>query len=645
MPRLLALLLLSFVAIPAIAQDDIRIDPDSGRELANWPPDLHFDHLHMRLALDVPSMDEPFARASMTLRSTAVGRPRDRLTLDAGESITITSVLLRGRPVSFAREGRKLHIALRPAVLPGQTIETTIVYEVTYRNASGSGLTWTPGKSDADNLTAQSAQIHSQGQPESNHAWFPCHDFPNDRLSTQLVVTVDSSYQVCANGRLVSKKNAPDGRTTWDWLQEKTHPSYLVLLVIGKFDIVDIGGPASARPGLPMNVYAPTGMGEIAREVTAVTPAMVAYFERLFDEPYPWDKYDQLFVRNFAAGGMENTSATTLTPSVLIGGRPEIATGLIAHELVHQWFADMVGYKSWEHLWLGEGWASFGEALWEEHPGGEEGTRAYQRQMLRFMRQQRGASSRSAAPATIPMVSNRYPDPDMNFFKPENVYSRGACVLHMLRARLGDATFFRATAEFLNRHGFQQVETDDFRKVFEEVSGQDLERFFDQWAKRPGLPKIRLELEWDESAQELIVRAEQVQTIDVHNPAYALSLPIRVRFEDESIPARFVYLDLDSARTTARFPLSARPADVVVDPGVTHLTDSRVTKPLAMWIEQLRHPPTLFAQAEAAAELARSSEPLAAEALQTIALDPACDDAIRSIAARALAAREDGDHP
>lgn len=633
-----ALVVITALSCGALAQDDLRIEPDSGRLLANWPPPTPFDHLHMRLELDIPSMDEPFARAVETLRITARGSTRDQLVLDAGEALTITGVSVRGRPASFVHADGSLSIALRPPVLAGQTVDVEVRFDLTYRNASGAGLTWTPGKPDADNLTAQSAQIHSQGQPESNHTWFPCHDFPNERLTTQLVVTVDSSYQVCANGRLVSQTERSDGRTTWDWLQDKSHPAYLVLLVIGRFDIVPLGGPDSARPGLPMNVYAPVGQGAIAAEVCALTPEMVAYFERRFDEPYPWDKYDQLFVRNFAAGGMENTSATTLTPSVLVGGRPEIATDLIAHELAHQWFGDMVGYSSWEHLWLGEGWASYAEALWEEHTGDEEGQMAYQRTMLRYMRQQRGASARSESPATIPMVSNRYPNPDVAFFKPENVYSRGACVLHMLRARLGTEVFFRGVADYLDRYRLEQADTDDFRRCLEAASGHDLERFFDQWLLRPGLPKLRFELEWDESAGELVVTGQQVQTIDVHNPAYALSLPLLVKFPDDAEPARTLRFDIDGRDATARFPLPVRPVDVVCDPAATYLTDSKVTKPLAMWIEQLRNPPSLFAQVEAAEALASSADPAAAAALA--ALDPSTDEAVLDIARRAaIAAR------
>ncbi len=618
---------------------------------AVYPPARHWDHVHMRLDLDIPSMDAPRMSGVETLTLTPIGRARDRIVLNAVE-LVVSAVEVAASPVPFTQEDGQLRIDLPRPVPPGTTIEAVIRYDVDYPNARGIGLTWTPGRPARPGPTDQAPQIHSQGQPEDNRRWFPCHDFPNERLTTELVVTVEDGFQVCSNGRLVGSRRAGPGRTTWHWLQDKPHPAYLVLLVVGRFSIVGLTPdeqtitprPDGARP-VPLMVYTPVGTEENARRAFANTPEMVAYFERLLDEPYPWDKYAQVLVRNFAAGGMENTSATTLQPGTA-GSRRGGADSLISHELAHQWFGDLVGYKSWEHVWLGEGWASYAEALWSGHRAesrddAEAGERAYQRVIARFLAGQRGMN-RTFAPDFGGMVSKRYTNPDHRFFNPNDVYGKGAIVLHMLRLRLGDEAFWAGVRLYIDRHKLQSVETDDFRRALEDASGENLERFFDQWCRRPGLPRLGIAIEWTgdpggSGRGTLGVAIDQTQRIDADNPAYALTLPVLVTYADESTES-FV-IEMETARTVASFALREKPKDVVVNPDLTSAAPATITKPLAMWLHQLEAGPTVFARCEAAEHLAAQPGPEAARTLVRLALDPTGDVAVRRVATLALAAR------
>ena len=567
----------------AEAPSDPRINPETGRKVANWPKARHFDHLHMRLDLIFPDLSKPELTGVMTLRAKAQGRTRATMVLDS-RGPKIESVTVGGIQATFEVADGKLRIELPRPVPMDEEVTVVLRYSLDYAANRGEGLTFSSGKPDGKGPTEQSTQIHAQGQAELNSRWFPCHDFPNERLATELVVTLPAStdehpWEVVSNGRLESKVQNPDGTTTWHWNQALPHPPYLVTLGIAKFAVIDIGGPTSARPGLPMPIYVPIGTEEKAVVVFEDTARMVAFFEKLFDEPYPWDMYAQVCVRDFAAGGMENTSATFLMVSAATSA-PGSQDDLIAHELAHQWFGNLITCKSWEHLWLNEGWATFAEALWAEeearqnHPDDPAMARnAYMRSIAQDAQGLR-RNNRATAPRFTAMVSNRYSDPERVFSKMDNPYSKGALVIHMLRQRLGDNAFFTGVRLYVDRHKFGTVETDDFRRVLEEVSGQSLEHFFESYTLRPGLPKLAIDLAWESGSSTLTIAAEQTQTIDRFNPAYALSLPIVVELEGGGQARTVLEFSERTGRVTLALP--ARPTDVRIDPDITCL--AAVTK-------------------------------------------------------------------
>lgn len=648
MPRPLLVLFAAALALAAggPAHADDRIDAASGRDLAVYPPARHFDHLHMRLEIDIPDMGKPFLTATETLRVAAVGKARSELVVNAHDQIKVESVRVRGRRCEFERDGDRLTVRLDRPASPREPIDVVFTFSVEYPKADGSGLTWTAGRESARSLTDRAAQIHSQGQPESNRQWFIGHDFPNDRLTTELIVTVEDPYIVGSNGRLIGTRFAGnrDGRTrtTWHWLQDKPHCVYLVCMVVGRFEIVGLGAERGEEPrnasGEPLAVYlyAPHGTAETARRAYRATPAMVNFFARVFDEPYPWDRYAQALVRRFAAGGMENTTITTMQAGSA-RARAGSQDDIIAHELCHQWMGDLLTCNGWEHLWLNEGWASYGEALWAEAAGGAQKKRAYQRKIASFVSTQR-VLNRTYAPDFPPMVSNRYARPFDNFIKPNDVYAKGACVLHMLRQMLGDEAFFAGVRLYIDRHRFGLVETDQFRRALEEVSGLSLERFFAQWCYRPGLPQLEIETEWtpaESGGGELGITVRQKQRIDADNPAYAFELPVVLKDEDGD---RTVRLDVGTREVREVFTLDAKPEDIVVDPEMTVVAVTRVKKPLAMWLRQAEDA-SVFAQWQAAEHLAEFDDPAAAAALARMSVDPARAEVVRAAAAAGLAGR------
>ncbi|MGQ0627404.1 MAG: M1 family metallopeptidase [Phycisphaerales bacterium] len=574
-------ILISAAALPAQDEgapprrSDPRIDPETGRALANYPHPRHFDHRHMRLEMSIADIAVKEFSATQTLRVAAVGSARSTLVLDARSTIAVQSITLNGAPAFFTHADARLTVTLPQPALPDQEVSLVITYTAKDPFGEGVGLNWFKGKGTEGSAPPV---IFSQGEANWNSYWFPCHDFPNEKLATEIIVDVASEFEVVSNGRLVSKSALPGtgdapARTRWHWSQDKPHSNYLVMLAISKWDVVDLGGPSSARPGMPITIYGRVGTAETLRKVFANTPAMVAHFEKLFDEPYPWDKYAQVLVRGFRWGGMENTSATILIDSVG-GGEAGGLDDLISHELAHQWFGNLVTCNSWEHLWLNEGWATLSEALWEEHARGPE---AYARVIRRSLEKQQ-RTNRGSAPAAIPMVSNLWKNADETFEKTDDVYSKGGVILHMLRRRLGDEVFWRGTRLYLDRFKFACAETDDFRKVMEEVSGESLQAFFDQWCLRPGIPRLSVAYDWDATTSELIIALEQTQTINADNPAYAFDLPFVCALTEGTSPACSIPMNARTAQ--ARFKLPSRPTRIRIDPDMTVAAQFRVTKRL-----------------------------------------------------------------
>ena len=607
------------------AVDRADFDAASGRSLRHFPPDRVVDFEHMKLELRIDDMNVPRMECRQTLSFEVIAGPLETLSLDA-RLMDITSVAWSHGALEYTADGRTLEVVFDPPLARGERVEIVTDYTVT---RPPEGLYWTP---ESDAWPGRAAQIHSQGEAETNSYWFPCHDFPNDRLTTEIVATVPAEYIVSSNGRLVSHETVEDGAyETYHWLQSKPHVNYLVTLVVGKFDIVDVGTDA-----LPLPVYVPVGRGSDVLGTYGRTQDMIDFFQDLLDEPYPWDRYAQLVVWNFNFGGMENTSATTMHDTAILSHDALTdydMEGLIAHELAHQWFGDFITCKSWEHIWLNEGFATYLTALWFEHRDGSAGYQAAIRGNFDAVI----GRDRGAAPFQPGMVSNVYDAPLDAFFKAANPYSKGAAILHMLRRRLGDEVFFACLAAYLGQYQLQTVETSDFRKVVEEVSGESLERFFTQWCSRPGLPRVEVDLEWDESARELVVTLEQTQQIDGYNPAYAFTVPLRIEQSDGR--AGLVEVSMDARHASMRIPLDTEPDLVAVDPEMNVLAEWTVNQPADRWIAQLDRGPTLAARIQAARALATDHSYAATAMLVRTAENRSLHESVRSAALFSLAAR------
>lgn len=597
-------------------------DEETGRDLANYPPHKRVDFVNMDLSIDIPDMDTPRLTARQRLTVRGIGRPVSSLSLNA-RLLGIEGVWMSGpgdaagaTRCPYEYDGRTLTLKIVPPLQAGEIRDIITTYAV---NDPPEGLFWTlrsrPGSAA---WPGRPSQIHTQGEPETNSYWFPCHDFPNDRLTTSLSVDAPAGYRVVSNGALVSHDEAEPGpgstpedirrgpRERWRWVQSRPHTNYLVTMVVGKFDVVDVNTPAgaiartAASTRVPMPVYVPPGRGGDVKRSYGRTAEMADLFARITGEPYPWDKYAQVVVWNFASGGMENTSATTMYDTAVLseaGAADGDMDGLISHELAHQWFGDLLTCNSWEHLWLNEGFATYFSHLWFEQRDGKDAYLAGVRGNFD------GAigGDKPDAPFTPAMCSKEYSRPRDVFRKAANPYGKGAAILHMLRMRLGDEVFFRGLKEYVDRFKFRTVETSDLRQVLEEVSGESLEQFFAQWCERPGVPDLEIDTAWDSEAGEVVVSVVQKQNIDGYNPAFAFDVPVYIARGGGAGPGgATATVHVDSRETVARFPTGGEaPLFVAVDPDLNVLAAMKIKQPAAAWVAQLAHGPTYAARVQA----------------------------------------------
>lgn len=613
--------------------------------MAQVAPQPQADFLNLRIELEILDITVPRASGRTVLTLKPWDAPLPSLTLDA-KAMHIVAVECEGHTTTFKHANDKLVISFSPPLPGDETSDIITTYEL---DDPPLGLNFNAS------AAGRAAQIHSQGETDDNSYWFPCHDYPNDRLTTELVVTAPADCVVSSNGVLISRERrvltvplsgGAGGAEirpfeVWHWKQSKPHVSYLVSLVVGKYEVVDVGTPQLAMP-----VYVPPGRAGDVQRTYGRTQEMVAAFEKAFDEPYPWDRYAQVLVWNFGAGGMENTGCTTLTENAIISESDRDDhnyEGLIAHELGHQWFGDLITCKTWGDIWLNEGFATYCEPIWAEarvgvsgEPKDWSGRLGYEREVLGNF-QSVIDNDNGTAPSDQGMASEVFRHPDDVFDRKANPYPKGSAVLHMLRRKLGDEAFFNGLRSYVDQYKLGLASTGDFQRVMEEAGGIDLKLFFDQWVRRPGIPRVNVKLEWLRSERALKVSAEQTQTIDAQNPAFVIEVPVWMR--DASGRATRSRVEMKGQKVAAMIPLEEEPVFVCVDPDLAELAEWKVTAPTPWLIEQLRSAPTLPARVQAAKALSADTSDEGAEALRRTVIDTDESITLRTECVRVLAKR------
>ena len=427
-------------------------------------------------------------------------------------------------------------------------------------------------------------QIWTQGETECNSNWFPTINDTQEKMTQELNITVPNDFVSLSNGTLEFSTLNGDGTRTDSWRQEQVHSTYLTMLAVGNFTITK-----DKWRNKEVNYYTEPAYASTAKLVFGNTPQMMEFFSVKLGVDYPWDKYSQIVVRDFVSGAMENTSATVFYEGLNMSEGQYIDQNqddIISHELFHHWFGDLVTAESWANLPLNESFATYAEYLWDEFKNGRDQAdfKGFQDMSIYI-----GNKSKD----NVDVIRFDYADREHMF--DEISYQKGGRIIHMLRKTVGDAAFFKALNLYLTRNAYKSAEIHDLRLVFEEVTGTDMNWFFNQWFLSSGHPVLDIQNAFDPERKEVSVTIRQNQDLS-KTPLYRIPLAIDIYFNGKVERKEIV---LDKQKQSFIFPVAALPDLVNVDAEKYILAEKSEVKTLQQYIFQYEHAPLFMDRLEA----------------------------------------------
>ncbi|MEM0451453.1 MAG: HEAT repeat domain-containing protein [Nitrososphaerota archaeon] len=574
---------------------------------AVYPPDRGFSVRHLKLELWIDFR----SRSIRGREEIRLSRPEDGdgwVRLDACE-LEISRVTANGSQTEWHYDGQLLSVRVRGR---------EPVVEVEYRAAPRKGFHFVgPDRANPE----RGLQCWSQGETEYNRYWMVLLDHPSVKHTSELVIHVPRGLVAVSNGDLVRHEVIGD-EEVWHWLMDVPHAPYLISVAAGEFELIE-----ERHNGVLLQYYVPRGWREKAHLSFSKTPKVIDFLSSYLSYPYPYRKYAQVVVHEFIFGGMENTTATTLTDLTLhdeLAHEEFTSDPLVAHELVHQWFGDLVTCRDWPHIWLNESFATYLENLFVLHDKGEDEF-VYEviRDLDSYLSEYRERYAR-------PIVTRVYKYAAELF--DSHAYPKGALVLNALRSLLGDETFRKGLSEFLRRFARRTADTEDLRKVLEEVSGRNLELFFEQYLYNAGHPVISVEEEYDEASRTLRLRFRQTQGDD-SLPEYWVPLAIEVNLPSGRREFR---VELRSREEVFVLPVEERPRWVCVDPRFEAFAVIERKLGDEVWIRILKEDVHTYCRVLAARALGKSGSQRAVEALGEVLRSPKTFWGVAVEAAKAL---------
>ena len=540
------------------------LTPDDAPSGRHYAPDREVDVLHLTLEV-TPDFKQRTIAGRATITFKPILKPVREIKLDAVD-LNVHDVTSTEKIQGYQVTGEKLVITFATNLPPGR--ETSVT--VTYQAEPNAGLYFrTPemGYKEGD------AHLFTQGEEVDARHWYPCFDSPNEKFTSEVTCRVPEGMDVISNGRRVSvEKDPATGLVAFHWTQAKPHANYLITLNAGYFKKIE-----DRYRNVPLAFYTPASEIQYATNSFRDTKDMMGFFEEEIGVPYAWEKYDQVCVNDFVEGGMENTSAATLTDSTLFTdatGKLRDSTGLIAHELAHQWFGDLVTCKDWSHVWLNEGFATYFETLYNGHKNG--------RDTMTYELYGRARMIAGMPNDTNPIVRRTYETSHemFNYL----AYDKASWVLHMLRSQLGPEVYRQCIKTYLERHQYGSVVTEDLRSVIEELTGRSYDQFFDQWVYHAHHPELEVGYDWDEATKLAKISIRQVQPLSEN--VLLFNFPLTIRFKGPS-GTNDQTVQITQAAEDFYFPLAAAPEIVRLDPDLALLAKVTFPVPNAMLYAQL----------------------------------------------------------
>ena len=503
----------------------------------------------------------------------------DKLILDA-KGFEIHSVNMNGKELNYEYDGLKLNIQLDREYKRNEEYGISIAYTAKPNDLDIEGsdaITDAKGLYFINPLGKEDKpqQIWTQGETEASSCWFPTIDKPNERMTQNIAITVKDDLTTLSNGLLVKSVKNNDGTRTDFWEQKLAHTPYLAMMAVGRFNITN-----DKWKDIDVDYYLEDEYHPFAKGIFGRTPQMIAHFSEILGVEYPWEKYAQIIVRDFVSGAMENTTGVIYGEFVHMTDRDMLdrhEEDIIAHELFHHWFGDLVTCESWANLPLNESFATYGEYIWREKGFGRmEADMHLDADLNNYLRE--------AQRKQVNMIRFNYTDKEDMF--DNHSYAKGGRVLHMLRYYLGDDAFYNGLKKYLNDNAFSTVEIHQLRIAMEEVCGEDLNWFFNQWFLSSGHPLLVIDYEYDADKKQQIVKLEQIQDQST-TPIHRLSFYIDVY--ENGVPKRHL-VQMNSSKQDYYFDVEEEPSNVIVDAQHVLLAEIFDEKPDQWWLEQMHAP-------------------------------------------------------
>jgi len=575
----LALLLLAACAVsPAFADEPYARSRDY---------DLQHSKIAMRFDVEKKEIFGDVTHTLAILRDNTA-----KISFDSVD-LNIRSVTVDRAPAKFETTDAKLIVALPEPAKTGQKFEI----EIKYDGKPSKGIYFILPDAGYPN---RPIQIWTQGESEDTRFYLPTYDYPNDRLTTETILTVPAAWQTIANGKLVSVTDGAKGLKTWTWKESLPSSTYLISIIVGEFDEVK-----DSWRGMPVDYFAPKGRGDRLQVNYGRTSAMIELFSKKFGVDYPWEKYDQTMVDDFVAGGMENSSATTNASESLTNPKlvPEYVSNqdeLISHELTHQWFGDLVTCKAWSDIWLNEGFATFGETMWTEAHYGKD---------LADYNRWRAAHEWFHQPNLFykPIVRHDFLADSEEF--DGNAYGKAGWVIDMLRHQLGEDAFYAGLKHYLEANRGKNALTSDFAKAMEEATHVNIDQFLTQWIYGAGAPKLEMSYVYNDAKHQIALTVKQTQV--QKGLVGVFRVPVDVEVTTASGPRLYpLVMGKDADKDTDIFllPADSAPLMVLFDKGNHILKSADFQKEKKEWLYQLKNASELADRADAVNALAKMTK-------------------------------------
>lgn len=570
-----------------------RATPEKINNLVHTKLDVRFDYDKSYL----------YGKAWITLKPHFY--PTDSLTLDA-KAMDIKTVALfangKTTPLKYTYDAEQLKINLGKTYKKDH--EYTIYVDYTAKpdeyKSNQKGLAITDDKglyfiNPKGTEAGKPTQIWTQGEPESNSVWFPTIDKPNQKMTHEIAMTVPDKYVSLSNGLMTSSKKNSNGTRTDVWKMTQPHAPYLVFMGVGDYAVVK-----DKYKNIAVDYYVEKEYAPYARQIFGLTPEMIGFYAKLTGVEYPWAKYAQITARDYVSGAMENTTTTLHGQSAQQNAR-ELADGnrwedVIVHELFHHWFGDLVTTESWSNLTMNESFANYSEYLWREYKYGKESADAHLYNDMQGYLMGNNFNK--------DLVRHYYRNADDMFDAVS--YNKGGVILHMLRKYVGNEAFNTSLNKILTSKKFGTVEAHDLRLVFEEVTGKDLNWFFNQWYFSNGHPQLNIN--YSSTANTATVNIEQTQK---NAPVFKFPIAIDIYVNGKKTRHN---VWVDKAKQTFTFPVTGKPELINADADKYLLATKKENKTLNEYIAQYRYAGNFLDRREAVEfALANATQPAAAD--------------------------------